>query len=346
MKIPTSQTQKPALSRGAGIVLALAFLGLACLVLAALLLLWFGLFPLPGTAQIPTPLPPGSATPEMVIPVTACEPASLALGAATFPVQPLDPAPDGSLSVPSATSGVAYWVRGSGANPLFVFSPSQENLSQLTTLAAGSAATATWSNCVPTTHTLSAPEWSSLSTVTASGGSTTGLTIFFQTDASGNGFAVRAEAGGEQASAVDLPTQVVENTLPPAAEGAPPALAANTSAPAAEILMTPGELIPPPSGDVLAEITLLDTSASPDGTGIRVGVSIYNYGSSAFTLSASDVALTPEGAAPLALIKSEPALPRAIGAGGTETITFTFPRPPSPTATFRIFTVEYDIEGY
>ena len=37
---------------------------------------------------------------------------------------------------------------------------------------------------------------------------------------------------------------------------------------------------------------------------------------------------------------------KEIAPGVTETIYFTFPRPSSPTATLKIFTVEYDIEGY
>jgi hypothetical protein len=46
------------------------------------------------------------------------------------------------------------------------------------------------------------------------------------------------------------------------------------------------------------------------------------------------------------MTSSEPRLPKEIEAGSTETIYLTFPRPASPTASLKIFTIEYDIDGY
>jgi hypothetical protein len=90
----------------------------------------------------------------------------------------------------------------------------------------------------------------------------------------------------------------------------------------------------------------LETTTSADGTTIKVSVSIQNYGAAAFTLSTSDVSLTQQDGTSLNMVSSEPPLPKEIAPGATETIYFTFPRPASPTATLKIFTVEYDIEGY
>jgi len=102
----------------------------------------------------------------------------------------------------------------------------------------------------------------------------------------------------------------------------------------------------PDPSSIQAEISLLGTTTSADGKTIRVEVSILNNGQSAITLSASDVSLTPENATAVALETSEPALPKEIKVGATETIYLTFPRPSTPTATLKIFSAEYELDGY
>ena len=85
---------------------------------------------------------------------------------------------------------------------------------------------------------------------------------------------------------------------------------------------------------------------SADGKTIRVGVSILNNGQSAITLTANDVSLAYENTAPVAPASAEPALPLEIKPGTSEAIYFVFPRPSSPSATLKIFSVEYELEGY
>jgi hypothetical protein len=102
----------------------------------------------------------------------------------------------------------------------------------------------------------------------------------------------------------------------------------------------------PDASEKQAEISLLETSPSQDGNSIKVSISIKNYGNSAFSLAPEDVLLTAQDGTQLALTSSEPALPKEIPAGATETFNFTFPRPSTPSATLKIMTVEYDVEGY
>jgi hypothetical protein len=114
-----------------------------------------------------------------------------------------------------------------------------------------------------------------------------------------------------------------------------------------EVLVIVTDTPAPPGTPVIeAEVTFLETLTSADGATIQVGVSVLNYGASAFTLSASDVSLTPENVAPIAPTSAEPPLPLEVGPGATETIYFTFPRPPSNTAVFKVLTVEYDLEDF
>ena len=246
--------------------------------------------------------------PTIIVPTPDCGSPTLVLGTSTFQIQNLTPAADGSLIVPPDTSGIAYWVEGTDSNYVFVLSPTPDNLSIMSTITSGSTAKATWKNCNSTTYTLSAPQPGSFNGSALPDQSVAGITVFFQMDASGAGFVFSGELTEEQISTFNTPVV-----------GA---------------------------SDIQAEIGLLETTTSADGTTIRIGISIQNYGTTPFTLSTSDIALIRPDGTLLNMVGSEPPLPKEIAAGATETIFLTFPRPASPTATLKILTVEYDIEGY
>lgn len=279
-------------------------LGIGILVLLILLGFMFlrSGSPLAAPATLTPPIP------TIIIPTPDCGSPTLVLGTTTFQIQTITPGTDGSLNVPSDTSGIVYWVDGTNKNYVFVFSPTQENLSFMSTITPGSTAKATWKNCNSTTYILSAPQPGSFNSSALPDQSVDGIAIFFPWDPTGVGFVFTGEVTEEQINTFNTP-------------------AAGTS-------------------DIQAEVSLLETTASPDGMTIKVGVSIQNYGTTPITFSTTDVSILQQDSTPLVMISSEPALPREIAAGTTETISFTFPRPASPTATLKIFTVEYDIEGY
>lgn len=284
------------------VIIISILMGVGIAVLLALVLFLF-------RGNIFQPITPSTETPvipTMFIPTPDCGPPTLVLGTATFQIQNITRAPDGSLSVPPDTSGVAYWVEGTNTNYVFVLSPTPDNLALMSTITVGSMAKATWKNCNSTTYSLTAPQQGSLTVSTLPDQSIDGITVFFQTDASGVGFVFNGELTEEQISTINTPED----------------------------------------SQIQAEISLLETTTSADGTSIRVGVSIQNYGEAPFTLSASDISLTQQDGTPLVMASSEPPLPKEVGAGSTETIYFTFPRPASPSATLKIFDIEYDLEGY
>jgi len=286
------------------IILVIIFLAILLLAFGILV----GLVLRRGGFQLPVSGTPTQDLSTMFFPTPDCGSPTLVLGSNTFQIETIKPAADGSLTVPSDTSGVAYWVEGTNTNYMFVISPTPENLALMQTVTVGTTAKATWTNCNSTTYSLSVPQEGSLSVSALPDQSTDGITVFFQTDSSGAGFVAKGELTEEQISTFNTPA--------------------------------------PGTSDIQAEIALLETTASPDGGTIRIGISIYNYGQSAFTLSTSDVSLTQQDGTALTMVGSEPALPREIAPEATETIYFTFPRPSSPTTTLKIFTVEYDIEGY
>jgi hypothetical protein len=286
------------------VIIVAVLIGLGILVLIILL----GFLFLQGGFGFLASATPTQVFPTLFVPTPDCGSPTLVLGTSTFQIQTLAPEIDGSLTVSPDTSGIAYWVEGTDNNYVFVLSPTPDNLSIMSTITAGSTAKVTWKNCNSTTYTLSASQPGSFNGSALPDQSVDGITVFFQTDATGAGFVFNGELTEEQISTINTP-----------ASGA---------------------------SDIQAEIGLLETTTSADGTTISIGVSIYNWGQSAFTLSTSDVSLTQQDGASLNMVSSEPALPKEIAAGTTETIHFTFPRPASPTATLKIFTVEYDIEGY
>jgi len=184
-------------------------------------------------------------------------------------------------------------------------------------------------------------------------------------------------AGGAPILTTHTPPPAAENTLPPSPTNTlPPSLdtptptlavdtpipssispspsmektsPANTPTAVAEDTELVDENLPPPpdSSEVEADLGPVEVLTAPDGETIRLKISIHNTGGSAFTFSADDhVTLRQADDTPLAMISSEPSLPKLIAAAATETFIFTFPRPASSDATLTIFTVVYEVEGY
>lgn len=100
-----------------------------------------------------------------------------------------------------------------------------------------------------------------------------------------------------------------------------------------------------PASEIDAEVSLPDVAVSADNSVIRIGVAIQNHAGT-FTLSVSDVSLTQQDAASLAMVSSEPPLPKEVAAGAEEVFYFVFPRPATSTATLKVLTTEYTIDGY
>lgn len=283
-------------------------IALVIIFLAALLVLLAGCQFLPNGLQ-----PPPTATvtpfiPTLFVPTPDCGAPTLLLGTNTFQIETIQVGADGTLSVPSDRSGIAYWIDGTDRNYTFVLSPTPQNLAILPALTAGSTAKVTWSNCNSTTYTLAAQQPATFNPSALPDQTVDGITVFFQNDASGAGFVLTGELTEEQISTFDTPV--------------------------------------PGAADIQAEISLLETTTAPDGGSIRVGVSIQNYGAAAITLSGIDVTLTQEDGTAVGMLSSEPPLPKSIAPATIETIYFFFYRPASSTATLKIFDVEYELEGY
>jgi len=237
-----------------------------------------------------------------------CGPPTLVLGTTKFRIEPIEPAADGSLAVPADSPEVAYWVEGTNTNYVFALSPAPNNLALETLLKTGDQATVTWANCNSTTYQLSAPSPGPLDNNVLFDQSASAITIFARQIAGTEEFMVKGVLVGEEINTFNTPVS--------------------------------------DGSEIQAEIGLLETTTLPEEKTIRIRISIYNWGQSAFTLSTSDISLTQPDGAPLILASSEPSLPKEIARAATETFNFTFPRPSTQTATLKIFTVEYDIEGY
>ncbi len=244
--------------------------------------------------------------PTLFIPTVECAAPSLLLGTVTYQVQNTQLNADGSVSVPPDSNGTIYWIEGTDLEYLFMLSPTIENLNLLTSLPEGSSATVTWADCSSMTFTLSAPQPGDFGITYLPEQSSASILIFLQLDPTGEGFMVAGSLAEEVISVLNTPA--------------------------------------PDESGVLAEIGLLDVIS--DGSSLTLTVSVYNFGSEPFTLSTENVALTPAGGLPLEMARSSPPLPETVQAAETKTFTFSFPRPATPTSTLKVFTVEYDVEGY
>ena len=132
-------------------------------------------------------------SPPILVSAADCEDPVLLLGSNPFPIKRIQRGADGSLAVPSDTTGIAYWVKGTEPSFLFLLSPMPGNMIAMSTLTTGSTATLTWSNCNSTTYRLSAPQQGSLSGSAWLDQLGEGITIFFETDVSGVGFVFRGK---------------------------------------------------------------------------------------------------------------------------------------------------------
>jgi hypothetical protein len=177
------------------IMIVAILMGIGIVVLATLVFLLFRQsgFQLPSQATpISSPTPVVIALTEFV-PTVECNSQTVVIGSTTFKIQSLTPGPDGSFTVPADSSGVAYWLETTEGNTLIVLSPTPENISLQTTLTAGNTAKITWEGCNSKMFNLSAPEPNPVNISSLPSQLTPGLTIFFETDTSGNGLIVRGD---------------------------------------------------------------------------------------------------------------------------------------------------------
>jgi hypothetical protein len=266
--------------------------------------------PLPNIST-PSQIISEQILPTQTIQNTDCGEPTLVLGTVNYLIESLARGVDGSISAPPATPGVAYWIEGTDPNYVLVISPAQDNMLGLAELKEGDQATITWANCNSTVYALAAPMQAAQddsALIDQLDPTAPGISIIVQSSPPNAGMLVKGDPVEEQFLSIPMPQRG--------------------------------------NSEIQAEISLLETSTSPDGSTIQVGVSIMNYGQAAFTLSESDVSLTPENSASQAPFSAEPALPRKIKPGASETIYFTFPRPASTTAVFKVFSAEYVLEGY
>lgn len=102
----------------------------------------------------------------------------------------------------------------------------------------------------------------------------------------------------------------------------------------------------PNPAEIQAEVSLLETTSSEDGKALIVSISILNTGQTALTLNTEDVFLVAQDAAAGVPQSAEPALPAEIKAGASQSFSFTFPKPSTLAVTIKVFSVEFELDGY
>ena len=203
-------------------------------------------------------------------------------------------------------SGQAFWVEGTNRSVIILLNPSAGNLAWLQTLKEGDTAVFISRDCAAATYSL-----------------------------------------GQLAEGVLDPAAQLNQNLSQVTLYLP-----STSASPGYILvgaLQAGELqrasTPDPNSQLL-EISLGEIKTSPDGSRVTVQITVQNYAKNPVQFNAADTSLIPDGAAPLILQNAEPAMPLQFKPGTIQEVHLTFPRPTTPSATLRVFSVEYTIDGY
>jgi hypothetical protein len=269
--------------------------------------------PLPTTV-VTQPTPPATvvasatatAAPTLVptpIPPPCGQPV-LTLGAAKFRVETLARAADGSLAVPPDKPGVAYWVEGTNAHYVFALSPTAGNLALNGSLERGDAAKIAWGDCSTEDFV-----------VTAIASGKPDLAKLFDQSAGGLSVAI-------------LPAAAEQSLLITA--GRPPVQGAATPEPTEVNALN-------------AELSFLSQQTSADGKSLVMNIALKNKDSKPLTVTAKDISLGVENAAPAAPLSVEPSLPQTIAAGASQTFLITFPKPAGNTAVFKLLSFSTDI---
>jgi len=242
---------------------------------------------------------------SIVPPTPPCVSPVLTLGTATFQIQSIKPASDGSITIPSGSTDIAYWIEGTTSHYVFALSPTLNHPALQDTLKAGDPAIIKWGDCSLDEYVVDSVESGQPDMTTLLDQSTPGITIFIQATSGFESFMIRGV-----------------RYLPTAVE-------------------MPGSTVTP--NPIQAEISFLDTTTSTDGKTLTLKIAINNVGANAFSISTSDISLAVDNAAPLMPLSMEPALPIEIRPGASETITITFSKPVGNTATFIILDFSIDI---
>lgn len=284
----------------------LVVLMLAALILAIVIISGFGL--LQSCTRPQNSSSQTSLDQSELITTISCGEPVLRFGATSLRIQEISEAVDGSFAIPTGTDEIAYWLKGATNDYVFALSATSSNLALGKSLTAGELVSITWSGCQVADFTLAAPEMGAAFNPASSDQSEGGIVLFIQNAPPGEGFVIKG-------SPIDM--QLIPTSTP--APGGP---------------------------GIESEISLLETSTSQDQSTILVSVSILNYGASEFKVSADDVWLVPQNAAPLAPVKAKPSLPRTIKPGETEAFKFTFPWPASAASVLKIFSAEFDLDDF
>jgi hypothetical protein len=143
---------------------------IAAFSLAIVLMITLGLIPTIQALQLPTPTPTpflaigsnaiqptasdatqpattGTTPQPSSSPTPVCIQPTLNLGGAQYEIQNVARKADGSLDIPNQGSGKVYWVEGTSKPYVFVFSPSNDAASVLSSRQIGEGLNVTWADC-------------------------------------------------------------------------------------------------------------------------------------------------------------------------------------------------------
>lgn len=243
-----------------------------------------------------TPIPTPVATPACVRPM-------LAIGTASFPIQPVKRGADGAVRLPAGALDTAYWVDGTTKSFVFGLNQSPAALALHTALKAGDLIKITWADCSSDDYVVKTVD-AGQPDASVYDQALPGVRVFIVDAAGQQGFIIRGARPQAQTVETPAPTQ---------------------------------------AGAVNAQVDFGNTVVSPDGKTLSLTITITNQGSDPISLAAKDISLTAENQAPQAPFSVDPALPVQIAAGAKASMTLVFSKPAAQTAVFKVLDFSVDL---
>jgi hypothetical protein len=142
-----------------------------------------------------TPLPP---TPPCIQP-------TIAIGPASFRIEMLKLAQDGSLVVPADSTGIAYWIEGTSPSYVFALSPTADDFAILASVKVGDISTIQWGDCSQESYVVGVIENGrpDLSTLLAAHG----MTVYAIDNATGLGMVISNSPEGAAPLETNIPEE-------------------------------------------------------------------------------------------------------------------------------------------
>ncbi len=238
------------------------------------------------------------------MPTPQCVQPTLTLGSASFTIQSLQRAADGSVTLPKGVSDLAYWVEGTTINYAFGLAAGDSASTLPASLKTGAAMTIQWADCGREEYVLQTVDEGSLDMAALLDQAVPGITVFMPGATAGEGYVMRGVRPQALVTIIPEPTD---------------------------------------DGTTRAAVDFLKTDVSQDSKTLNVTIAVTNLGSQAFAIKDGDISLADANGNLVELASINPALPQTIQPNANLQLALVFANPPEHSGLFKLLDFSVDL---